>query len=57
MSKNGLKRYDAQTDEFVELTQDYFDRLQHQFTRMLFHYNNHCPDQYKDFTTNYKYEN
>lgn len=51
-----LKRYDAIEDEMVELTQDYFDMLQHQFTKAIFYFSKNCPEDYAKFIESYKSE-
>lgn len=48
-----LRRYDVTTDEMVELTQEYFDRLQRQFAKMMFYYSN-SPENYKNFCKEFK---
>lgn len=52
-----LQRYDPHKDELVELTQDYFDRLQRQFAQMMFHYSANSPKNYKMFCKEFKESN
>lgn len=48
-----LQRYDAVSDELVELTQEWFNDFQRQMLALALHYKNNSPDNFAKFREKY----